>query len=59
VKLKIVGYQFVKGFATAPVNLGGGGVDQVPVQIEGAEEAFLIKMHVLMNSLQCIPIEEK
>jgi hypothetical protein len=58
-ELKIIGYQFVKGFASAPVNLCGGCVDQVAVAIERAQKPFFIMAHARLNPLQRIPIHEK
>jgi hypothetical protein len=58
-KLEIIRHQFVKGFASAPVNLRRGGVDQVAVAIERAEKSFFIKSNTWLNPLQRIPIDKK
>ena len=58
-ELKIIGCQFVKGFAPTPVSLRGGCMDQVPVQIERAEKTFFIKSHALVNPCQRLLIHEK
>ena len=58
-ELKIIGCQFVKGFAPTPVSLRGGCMDQVSVQIEGAEKTFFIKSHAWLNPFQRILIHEK
>ena len=58
-ELKIIGHQFVKGFASALVNLRRGRVDQVAVAIERAEKALFIKSNTWLNPLQRIPIDEK
>jgi hypothetical protein len=59
VHLKIIGHQFIKGFASAPVNLRRGRVDQVAVAIERAEKTFFIKSNTWLNPLQRIPIDKK
>jgi hypothetical protein len=58
-ELKIIEHQFVKGFASAPVNLRRGCVNQVAVAIERAQKSFFIKSHARLNPLQRIPIHEK
>jgi hypothetical protein len=58
-ELKIIGHQFVKGFASAPVNFRRGRVDQVAVAIERAEKTFFIKSNTWLNPSQRIPIDEK
>jgi hypothetical protein len=58
-ELKIIEHQFVKSFASAPVNLRRGCMDQVPVAIERAQKAFFIQSHAWLNPLQRIPIHEK
>ena len=58
-ELEIIRHQFVKGFASAPVNLRRGGVDQVAVAIERAEKTFFIKSNTWLNPLQRIPIDKK
>jgi hypothetical protein len=58
-ELKIIGHQFVKGFASAPVNLCGSCVDQGAVAIERAQKPFFIKAHAWLDPLQRIPIHEK
>jgi len=51
--------KFVKGFAPTPVSLRGGCMDQILVQIEGAEKTFFIKSQTWMNPFQRILIHEK
>jgi hypothetical protein len=56
---KIGGNQLVRPFATAPIDLGGNCVNQVAVQIEGAQNSVLVELHVGCDSPQSIISHEK
>jgi hypothetical protein len=56
---KIGDNQLVRPFATAPIDLGGNCINQVAVQIEGAEKSVLVELHVGCDSPQSIISHEK
>ena len=57
--LKIRGNQIVGTSASANIDLGGSGTDQIAIAIERVEEPQLIGAGIRLNSPQCIFRYEK
>jgi len=51
--------QMIRASASACVDLGRGGVDQVAIGVEGAEQAGLVELHPGVNAFQSVLPHEK
>ena len=56
---KIIGQQVVRALVAASIHFRCRGIDQLTVQIEGAQQASLIEAHVRLNLLQRVFGHEK